>query len=371
MIRVGLLDTTIPGAPGSMARYRDQLVGALVDFCGNDFDVATEYLGCDSQTLDRTPPRLRMWRRHFHIWRAAQKMNADRFDIVHLLDGSFGYVSSAVRAKRVAVTVHDIIPRLQMDGEFSGAPPVGRGARWLIGKCLRGVESADVACSVSQNTADDLKRFGCVSKNGIRVVPSAIESELFDGPRLSESEVGQSGPFLFHLGNNGFYKNRGGAIEIFKRIDPTLELRLVLAGPSPDQALLRLAAESNVSDRIDFIDDPSQALLSKLYRGASAFVFPSLYEGFGWPPLEAMAAGCPVVASDSGSLPEVVGDAGVVEEFGDYEAMARGCERLLKDHSFRESMIAAGRERVKHFSRERMAERMAIVYHSMMEDGPA
>ncbi|WP_372896562.1 glycosyltransferase family 4 protein [Stieleria sp.] len=367
MIRVALLDTTVPGEPGSMGRYRDQLAGALAKYFPDEVEVSVKFLGCGRETLDRTPNRLRMWRRHYHIWRAARNLDVSQSDVVHLLDGSFGYAAGAVQSDCVAVTVHDVIPRLQMDGVFAGAPPVGRGARWLIRRSLQGVGASSVVCSVSQSTADDLRRFGCVPEGGIRVVPNAIEQELFEGDRTTSADLNQPCPFLFHLGNNGFYKNRAGAIEILKRIHTSVPIRLVLAGPAPDDALRQVCSASGVAERIEFVIDPDQTTLAKYYRAAAAFLFPSLYEGFGWPPLEAMAAGCPVVSSDAGSLREVVGDAGVVASCGDYDVMARGCERLLTEEAFREERVRAGRERVKHFSRECLAERMMRVYRELLE----
>ncbi|MCS7469440.1 glycosyltransferase family 4 protein [Stieleria sp. ICT_E10.1] len=367
MIRVALLDTTVPGEPGSMGRYRDQLAGALATYFSDEVEASVKFLGCGRETLDRTPNRLRMWRRHHHIWRAARNLDVSKYDVVHLLDGSFGYAAGAVQSGRVVVTVHDVIPRLQMDGVFAGAPPVGRGARWLINRSLRGVGASSVVCSDSQSTAEDLQRYACRPAGGIRVVPLAIETELFEGPRESLDAVGQQSPFLFHLGNNGFYKNRAGTIEILKRIDKNIPVRLVLAGPTPDGALREVCSNSGIANRIEFLIDPDQQTLSEYYRAAAAFLFPSLYEGFGWPPLEAMAAGCPVVSSDAGSLPEVIGDAGVIASCGDYDAMARGCERLLMDEVFRDRMIQAGTERVKQFSRKRLAENMMGVYRAVLE----
>lgn len=369
MIRVGLLDTTVPNSLGSMSRYREQLSRALLDYSCSDVDVSTVCLSCDESTLDRTPSRLQMWRRHYHVWRQARTLDVSNFDVLHLLDGSFGYVADAISAKMV-VTVHDLIPRMQMEGDFQGAPPIGHGARWIINRCLRGVRQATVACTVSQSTADDLHRFSRGRCRSIEVVPMAIEPELFAEPNVTDhapdaDTLDLDGPFLLHLGNNGFYKNRIGAIEIFKKLDPSLNAYLVLAGPSPDDSLRRACDESGLRNRIVFVANPDQQLLVKLYQTASIFLFPSLYEGFGWPPLEAMSAGCPVVCSDAGSIPEVVGSAGVVAKSKDYAAMTRGCERILHDESFRKQTIAAGHQRVKIFSRKHLAERMVSVYQSV------
>lgn len=370
MIRIGLLDTTVVGAPGSMKRYREQLSDSLKEFAGDDLQVTTEYLGCDEETLDRTPARVRMWRRHYHIWKAARRLDVSRYDVLHVLDGSFGYVGNALRTNRVAVTVHDVIPRLQMDGQFPDAPPVGFGARWLIQKSLRGIGRAQVACADSQSTADDLKRLRLEPVKGVRVVPLAIDSDLFSGEKVKPQDVGVGGPYIFHLGNNGFYKNRVGVVELFNRIDPALQTRLVLAGPAPDERLEQMCRRSRYSDRIQIVSNPSQQELRRLYRAASLFVFPSHYEGFGWPPLEAMAAGCPVVSSDCGSLPEVVGAGGIVVSGGDYDAMAQACDKLLSDKTLREEMVVAGKMHLQRFTRKGLADAMLSVYQDVASVDP-
>ncbi|WP_161604453.1 glycosyltransferase family 4 protein [Roseiconus nitratireducens] len=367
MLRIGLLDTTVRGAPGSMARYRDQLLTSLRESAPESVQATVEFLGCERESLSRTPPRLRMYRQHFHIWNAARRLDVSRYDVLHVLDGSFAYLVSALPACRIVVTVHDLIPRLQMDGNFPGAPAVGRAARWLIQRSLAGIRKADRVCAVSQSTAKDMRRYGCEPASDIDVVPMAIEPELFPQAGGSHPAKGSSTQKLFHLGNNGFYKNRVGAIEVFRRIDPRLQIELLMAGPEPDQTVRNVHTQSGVADRISFVVDPDQAKLSEMYREAGAFIFPSVYEGFGWPPLEAMCVGCPVVSSDAGSLPEVVGQAGIVTPAGDYDAMARACERLLTDQNYRQRYVAAGTERAKQFSRLRLAERMLQIYKETVE----
>lgn len=358
MIRIALLDTTIPNTPSSMARYRDQLVSAFANHADQQIEAEVVHLGCDHAAMENVPRRFRTWYRHFHIYRSAKRADLKRFDVVHLLDGSFGYVVDAVRHPRVLVTVHDIIPRLQMDGHFSGAPEVGKPARWLIRRALRGVGNASLICSVSQNTANDLRKYGCSPKLGIRVVPSAVEPDLFCGDESAttiQNANHATAPYLFHLGNNGFYKNRTGVIEVFRHVAPDSNARLVMAGPPPSDEIKQACDQSGFSDRIEFVINPNQAELSELYRGAAVFLFPSRYEGFGWPPLEAMTAGCPVVSSDAGSLPEVVGNAGIVIAGGEIEGMSTACKRLLNDPGETQRCVESGRRHAATFSIERLA----------------
>ena len=362
-MKIGLLDTTIIGQPGSMRRYREQLEACLRDHGGGSVEVSTEYLGCEKQQLDKVPARIRMWWHHRHVWSRARKSNLQEYDAVHLLDGSFGYVCSAVKHPNVVSTVHDVIPRLQMDGQFPGAPPVGRGARWLINRSLAGIQNAVLAVADSQSTADDLKQFGVSPRHGIQVVPLAIEPELFTiVPESSAVKLPTQQPYLLHLGNNGFYKNRIGAIEVMGRLAETTQLHLVMAGPPVTDSLQSLIEQFNLEKRVHFCDFPSQTELASLYQNASSLIFPSLYEGFGWPPLEAMAACCPVVCSDAGSLPEVAGDAGVVVPSTDYDAMAEACRCIAEDGKFRAELIERGQRQIEKFSTQLLAEKMLDAY---------
>ncbi len=368
MIRIGLLDTTVPGEPGSMTRFREQLVQAFDEHFPDTFKLSVEALGCGREQLDRVPRRFQMWYRHWRIRQAARRLETSRYDLLHLLDGSFGYVLNALSPVATPspvatmATVHDVIPRLQADGVFPGAPPVGRGACWLIDQSLVGVACCDRVCVDSHSTADDLLRLGCRSAADLAVVPLAVEVERFSGERLAPQDVGLEKPFVFHLGNNGFYKNRAGVIETFAKIDRKLDLMLVLAGPPATPSLRAMVSGFGLQQRVRFVEHPDGEQLSRYYRGAAVFLFPSVYEGFGWPPLEAMAAGCPVVASDAGSLAEVVGDAGLTTDCGDHAGLAAHCERLLTDAALRERQIQAGRRWVARFTTRCLANQMAEQY---------
>jgi glycosyltransferase involved in cell wall biosynthesis len=108
--------------------------------------------------------------------------------------------------------------------------------------------------------------------------------------------------------------------------------------------------------------DGTDSLLHRLYHQASALVYPSLYEGFGLPPLEAMARGCPVVSSKTSSMPEVVGDAGELVDPGIPESIAAGIERVVFDSDRRQSLVRSGYERYRVFSWKRCAEETRQVY---------
>ena len=126
--------------------------------------------------------------------------------------------------------------------------------------------------------------------------------------------------------------------------------------------MLRLAGELGIAAVVDWRHDVSDGELRALYRAAAVFLFPSRYEGFGWPPLEAMAAGTPVVCANMASLPEVVGDAALLAAPDDYAGLARHCVDILSQPALAAELIRRGFENAKRFSLERFATQLAAFY---------
>lgn len=162
-------------------------------------------------------------------------------------------------------------------------------------------------------------------------------------------------PYLLYVGNRKAHKNLPRLVQAFARVQEQDSLHLVLPGAlEPD--LLALAHAEGVGDRLVFLGPVSDKQLPELYRGAVALVFPSLYEGFGLPPLEAMACGTPVVSSTATSLAEVVGDAALAIDPLDVDSIAHGIDRIVSDDGLRAELRERGLERAARFSWQRTAE---------------
>jgi alpha-1,3-rhamnosyl/mannosyltransferase len=146
-------------------------------------------------------------------------------------------------------------------------------------------------------------------------------------------------------------------------------LSVVFTGrPGPELATVGEEAERlGVADRVHILGRVPEAELARLYRDAEALVFPSAYEGFGNPALEAMSAGCPVVVSDAGALPEVVGDAGLVVPVGDVDAIASSVARLIADRSLADDLRRRGHRRAADFDLAIAATQLADVYGELAE----
>jgi glycosyltransferase involved in cell wall biosynthesis len=163
-------------------------------------------------------------------------------------------------------------------------------------------------------------------------------------------------PYLLYVGSRKVHKNLPRLLEAYSISGVRRDVRLILSG-SPDQQISTEINRLGLSGNVVFIDLDADRNLSDVYRGALALVFPSLYEGFGLPPLEAMACGVPVLTSNLCSLPEVVGDAGVLVNPLDLEAIADGMRRLVEDSGLRAKLRLRGLLRAKAFSWDKTASR--------------
>jgi glycosyltransferase involved in cell wall biosynthesis len=155
-------------------------------------------------------------------------------------------------------------------------------------------------------------------------------------------------PYILYVGNARPHKNLDRLFSAFAPIDDP-DLRLVLTTPKTRELMRRLF-KSGIEQRVCFATSVTDEDLPALYRGALALVFPSLMEGFGLPPLEAMACGTPVVASRRGAIPEVLGNAGLLVDPLDSVDIRQGIERVLEDSALRSAMRQAGLVRARLFN---------------------
>lgn len=242
-------------------------------------------------------------------------------------------------------------------------------------------ERADAIVFISRFTRNEFLRFHRVDPGRLHVVPNGVSARFHPVPeeeaRARTRELGLASPFLLWVGSRERRKNLLGLVEIFGRVaaeEPNVELALIGMRPWEEGARVHGAAHwsgREVEDRIRELGlerrvrvlgtVPLEDLLA-LYTRARAFVFPSLYEGFGLPILEAMACGAPVVAADRTAVPEVVGEAGLLEDPDDPEAFAASVLRVLRDDDLVRELRGSGLERAAGFGWERCARDTLAVY---------
>ena len=243
----------------------------------------------------------------------------------------------------------------------------------------RGLKRANRVIAVSDATRRDVENLMGVPTERIRRVYNAPDPGFRGEAAASSSDEKQrimeryqiNYPFLLYAGNIRRHKNVPRLVEAFAVVRDQLaahptykDLRLVIIGDTISQhpAVRQTVIKSRVEHAVRFLGFVPFETLRCFYETAAAFVFPSRYEGFGLPPLEAMACGSPVVASNVSSLPEVVGDAAILVNPENVFDIARGIRDVLLDDDLRQDLIRRGKRQAARFSWERTAEQVLEIY---------
>lgn len=283
------------------------------------------------------------------------------------------YVVPVLYPGRLVVTVHDIIHILFP--EFLPRPAAFTYARFFI---RAAVGRARRVIAVSHTTARDLRRLFNASDARLEVIPHGVDRIFLDpGEEGIDAQVrlrlGVSPPYLLHVGNHKPHKNAEGLLKAYQML--ALDRRgeppplVMVGGFSPDGELARRAAAMGLANRVRCLGHVSRTELAALFRGATVFAYPTLYEGFGLPVLEAMACRAPVVAGDIGAVREVAGDAVVRVNPRDVGELAAAIRRLLEHPDLREQLADKGRARAQTFSWRRAAEALLAVYRAVEAEG--
>jgi glycosyltransferase involved in cell wall biosynthesis len=230
--------------------------------------------------------------------------------------------------------------------------------------------------TVSETSKRDILRYFRVPEAKIDVIYNAIDERLGKAP--SDAEMAQvreryqlNDPFVLYAGNIKPHKNLERLIEAFHtlRRGGLEQVKLLIIGDeiSKYATLRRAVHRYKLHKHVRFFGFVPDKTLASLYRLASVFVFPSLYEGFGLPPLEAMAAGTPVITSNVSSLPEVVGDAAILIDPYEPDEIAAAMRRVLTEPGLRADLHDRGLARVKQFSWARSVQRVREIYAEVLE----
>ena len=237
--------------------------------------------------------------------------------------------------------------------------------RWAYDGAAR---AANLVVTTSEYSRGRLVELARVDPGRIEVVPLGIDHGRF-GPVRGEADealalaVDLPARYVVYPANLWPHKNHARLIEAFAAV-PDGELVLLLTGSVYGRGgeLAELARRAGVEDRVRHLGYVEPEAMPALLRGATAMVFPSLYEGFGAPPVEAMACGCPVASSPRGSLAETVGDAALGFDPTSVESIAEAIRRVTADAALRERLRKAGLERARGYSWERAAARHRAIY---------
>lgn len=255
------------------------------------------------------------------------------------------------------LTVYDMIEERFPDS-FGAAYPIAQLKKFSVNR-------ADHIFCISENTRRDLQELHSLDDGDLTVTYLGYDALPQTGLQ-ARALVGPA-PYILHVAGRRGYKNFDGLLRAYAA-SPWLKanFRLVCFGAgvlSPDELGL-MAGLGLPATQVIHVGGGDDRLAA-LYKGAAAFVYPSKYEGFGIPPLEAMSLDCPVICSSTSSIPEVVGDAGEYFDPYDLDSIRVSIERVLQSSARRAELVALGRERCKRFSWERCAQETLAVYRRL------
>ena len=371
-MRIGIDATSAVGDRGGVGWHTYNLVRALVDLKED-----VEFIGyLKPGARSRLPPEMAAWEQPGRLrwvevgratWRWRRRL--DQLDLYH--GPNF---KMRTRGKHGGlVTIHDLW--LDRHPEYS---PKFFGQRASFHRTKRTAWRANRVITVSKHSAQDIESLFGIPSDRIVVIPNGVSREfrpLPDPTMLAELRTRFSIPterFILFVGGADPRKNHQILLRAYARLTGLLASHsLVLVGDARHRFgdMRQTARTFGIESRTVCTGRLSADEMRLLYSHADLFVFPSLYEGFGMPVLEAMACGAPVITSSTTSLPEVAGDAALLVDPEDVEALADAMVRVLEDHDLRDVLRARGIERAAQFSWEQTARRTMALYRELCERG--
>ena len=359
----------LPGVVGGTETYARSLIKALArQSDDNEYSV---FLNRESAELDVTPgdnftrvicPINATNRAARYSWEQGAmplQLRRARPDIVH----SLGYVIPLAARGPQVVTVHDV----NYLGHKGWRTGVGRTAFRFFAE--RTVKRADRIIAVSRFSRDEIVKHMNVAPDKVTVVHSAGRDALpgrKDDAGASDVVRSISRPYIMAFSALSAHKNIPRLIAAFAKISSIVPHDLVLVGHMPVKAGVRAEIEAaGGTDRVHFTGYIPEAEVAALLQNASLFAFPSLYEGFGLPLLDAQNAGIPVVCSSAGALPEIAGDSAILFDPHSEDAIANALKRGLLDTDLRQQLVERGHENARRFSWDRTARETLDVYYDV------
>lgn len=300
-------------------------------------------------------------RRRINQKESVRLLNKQEFDLFHPTYYD-PYFLKPLNKKPFVLTVYDMIHELY-PGCFSPRDPV---RTWKI----QLLKEADAIIAISENTKEDILRCADIDPGLISVVylgNPLDRTQPLTKENTHEWRLFLEKRYLLFVGTRTGYKNFNFFIQSVTSLLKTDEsLQIYCAGGGPftiaEKNTLR---KLNLLSKVHYIP-PDDMLMKSLYQSAQAFVFPSLYEGFGLPVLEAFSCGCPTILCNTSSLPEIAADAACYFDPTDPESLIECIETILSDRNYREELIRKGYERLKIFSWEKTAKETRRVYDNVL-----
>lgn len=357
-----------------LGRYAQELTAALLDAPSEHEYVAFYHQRAGAQVdppLDRLPHlttslSVKPWRMRAllgHLTGLAEDRLLPGIDLFHATD----HLLPRLNRVKTVFTLHDLIFRLYPETH----KPLNR---WFLTRAMpQFLRSANAVIAVSKNTKRDAVRFYDLDEAKIHVIYEGVNPRFCPAPAEDVARVrrthGLPERFILSLGTFEPRKNLTVLLEAYQHLlDQGSELRLVIAGKKGwlYRGFFERLHDLGLEDQLVFPGFVPEADLPALYSAAEMFVFPSLYEGFGLPVLEAMACGTAVVSSNAASLPEVAGDAALMVDPHSVGDLVQAISTLSENENLRQELEAKGQRQAKKFSWEKTARETLDVYQSVL-----
>ena len=303
--------------------------------------------------------------------RQLRKKIAEHPVLVHICDHSNAMYVNYTAGIPTVVTCHDLLAVRGGLGEETDCP-ASRSGKMLQRWILAGLRRARAVACVSHATLTDAKRLLISEAGGpsLTVATLGLNYPYRKLPldeaaaRLKLSGLDPATPFVLHVGSSLRRKNREGAVRMFARCKDKWNGRIIFVGDPVTVPMRALGQDLGVSDRMIEVRFPDNELLEALYNRATALLYPSRFEGFGWPVAEAQACGCPVICSKIGPLPEVGGEAALLHDVDDEEGFAADILRLT-DAAERERWSEKSLRNAARFDPKEMIAQYLEIYRSL------
>ena len=301
------------------------------------------------------------------FWRSVNLGNIASRDGVELLHGLSNEIplTKPDRLKTV-VTIHDLI--------FKRYPELYSKVDAVIytKKLIHACHSADRIIAISRQTADDIRAYADVDEKKIRIVYQGCHQQFYTpvhaGSQASvKTKYGLPDRYVLSVGTLEERKNALIILKALAQLDPSVSLVLVGKATAYQRELDRFIARHRLHSRVHFIHQVAFADLPAIYQQAGVFVYPSRFEGFGIPVVEAIASGVPVIAAKGSSLKEAGGEGSLYIDPDSEQELAEGIERLLADTSLCESMVSQSQEHIRKFAPQNIARDMMTVYGELVQ----
>jgi len=291
--------------------------------------------------------------------------------VIHLPNQHLGRYGFFLKVPFI-ITVHDLIRYFDLKGYDVLIHRPNFRDKLCLSLDYKGIKKAIKIIAVSHATKRDLIRYLDIPEERIAVIHEGVDSKVLKP--LHQRPLAQ--PYILYVGSEHPRKNLSVLLEVFSRLKQDgnfKDLKLVKVGKAGGEEVdfrketLRTIGNLNLADEVIFTGHVSGEQLAAYYSNAKCFVFPSVYEGFGFPPIEAMSCGCPVITSNVSSLPEVVGEAAIQIDPHDVDGLAKAIREVLTNRNLREELIRRGFKQVCKFSWEQAARETSQVYWEVEE----